>query len=225
VSYDVAQEKNSCIEPFARFGGDVAGPVGIGPDDLELIERFKAGDKSAFEAIVVRHQTRVYNLVFRVTGLPDEASELTQEIFVKVYQKISMFRGESAFSTWLYRVAVNHAKNRLKYLSRRQYFRSESVDQPINGPDGDIQKQYESHDLNPEQSLGSSEVSRIVQEKLAELAEDYRIVVTLRDIQELDYEEIAKITGLALGTVKSRIHRGRIELKKKLAFLVREGGA
>ena len=192
------------------------------PTDLELIDRFKKGDRSAFEMLVVRHQRQVYNLAYRITRLPDEAQELTQDIFIKVYQKLDTFRGEAAFKTWLYQVAANHAKNRLKYLKRRKYYYSESIDEPIEGQNGSMTKQYISDNPTPDQTVSSSQVSEIVQQKLAQLPEEQRIVVTLRDIQGFDYEEIAQITGLALGTVKSRIHRGRLELKQKLAFLMRE---
>ena len=190
--------------------------------DKELVDRFNKGDRGAFEALVVRHQRRVYNLTYRITGLADEAQELTQDIFIKVYQKLSTFRGDAAFTTWLYQVAANHAKNRLKYLNRRKYFRSESVEAPIEGKNGAMTKQYPNPSPGPDKLLDSAEIQKIVQEKLAELSEEQKIVVTLRDIEGLDYEEIAQITGLALGTVKSRIHRGRLELKRKLSFLFRE---
>lgn len=190
--------------------------------DMELVERFNKGDRAAFEALVIRHQRRVYNLAYRITGIAEEAQELAQEVFIKVFQKLSTFRGESAFTTWLYQVTANHAKNKLKYLNRRKYFTSESIDEPIQGQNGPMSKQYENPSPRPDQALNSSQVQKIVQEKLSELEEDQRIVVTLRDIEGLDYDEIAEITGLALGTVKSRIHRGRLELKRKLAFLIRE---
>jgi len=205
--------------------GRVAKPEDAsGQQDLELIRRFRQGEQAAFELLVIRHQRRVYNLAFRVTGLPEEAQELAQEIFIKVYEKLDSFRGDAAFTTWLHQVAINHAKNRLKYLSRRQYFRSESVDQTVQGEDGDMTRQYESEAPTPEEELGSAQIQKEVQDKLAQLPEEQRIVVVLRDIEGLDYEEIAQITGLAVGTVKSRIHRGRLELKRKLAPLIREQG-
>lgn len=193
------------------------------PTDKELVRQFKKGDKSAFEALVRRHQRRVFNLVFRVCRHPDEANDLTQEVFVRVYKKLHTFEERSAFTTWLYQVAVNHAKNRLKYLGRRHYYQSESLDKPIEGSENTMTRQIESTDLGPDQLLAGAQIQKIVQEKLSELADDQKMVVIMRDIQGLDYEEIAEITGLALGTVKSRIHRGRVELKKKLEFLVKEG--
>jgi RNA polymerase sigma-70 factor (ECF subfamily) len=192
------------------------------PTDKELVEQFKAGDTAAFETLVVRHQRRVYNLAFRITGLHDEAQELAQEIFLKVYQKLHTFRGDAAFTTWLHQVCANHSKNRLKFLSRRKYFHSESIDQPIERAEGSLAKQYESPSRRPDQELSRAQTQQIVQEKIAELPEEQRIVVIMRDIEELDYDEIAEATGLALGTVKSRIHRGRLELKRKLAFLFAE---
>ena len=200
-------------------------PQESGPSDKELIEQFRNGDQSAFEQLVIRHQRRVYNLAYRITGLPDEAQELAQEIFIKVYQKLDTFRGEAAFTTWLYQVAANHSKNKLKYLKRRKYYTSSSVDEPIEGANGAIEKQFESPAPTPEDLMNSAQLQKIVQEKLSELPDEHRIVLTLRDIQGLDYDQIAKITGLALGTVKSRIHRGRLELKRKLAFLFKEGAA
>lgn len=200
-------------------------PQVSGHSDKELIERFRKGDKSAFEQLVLRHQRRVYNLAFRITGLPDEAQELAQEIFIKVYQKLDTFRGDAAFTTWLYQVAANHSKNRLKYLKRRKYYSTSSVDEPIEGTNGSIEKQYKSPEPTPEDILNSSQLQKIVQEKLNELPDAHRMVLVLRDIQGLDYDQISHITGLALGTVKSRIHRGRLELKRKLAFLFKEGAA
>ncbi len=197
----------------------------VEPTDKELVAQCKKGDRDAFEALVRRHQRRVYNLAFRILGHPEEAQELAQDVFIKVYQKIDSFRGDAAFTTWLYQVTANHAKNKLKYLGRRHYYRSESMDEPVQGQDGTMEKQYENPNPGPDDNMQSSQVRQLVQDKLAELPEEQRIVVTLRDIEGLDYEEIAQITGLALGTVKSRIHRGRLELKRLLANLVREGAA
>jgi len=192
--------------------------------DTNLVKRVKKGDKAAFDALVVRYQGKIYNLALRMVGAPHLAEELSQEIFLKVYRKIDSFRGEALFSTWLYQVAANHSRNKIKYLKRREYYRSESLDQPKETQNGStLQRQVEDNTFNPEDMASSQEVRKLVQEKIATLPEDYRLVIVLRDIQGLSYEEIAKITGAVEGTVKSRLHRARNALKEELRSLLSEG--
>ncbi|MDP8256166.1 MAG: sigma-70 family RNA polymerase sigma factor [Candidatus Alcyoniella australis] len=194
------------------------------PDpDVELIKRVKTGDKSAFNTLVVKYQGRVYSLTLRMVSNHHLAEELTQEIFLKVYQKIGSFRGEAMFSTWLYQVSANHTRNKLKYLKRRAYFRTQSLDQPLETQDGEMPRQVADDTFDPEKMAGSAEIRGIVQSKIADLPEDYRLVILLRDIQGLSYEEIAKVTGAVEGTIKSRLHRARNMLKESLRTVLSEG--
>jgi len=184
--------------------------------DFDLIKRFLTGEEEAFNRLVLSYQNRVYGLCFRLTGNLDEAEEVAQEIFITVYKSLKNFRGDSRFSTWLYRITVNHCKNRMKYLGRRGYFTSESVDQPVEVENGEVARQIRSEDMDALSQMERKEVQKLVQDKIQELDEEHREVILLRDMEGLSYEEIAEILGLPEGTVKSRIHRARLELKAKL---------
>jgi RNA polymerase sigma-70 factor, ECF subfamily len=187
-----------------------------------LLRRLRDRDERAFREMVEEHQHRVFNLLYRMIGTREEAEDLAQEVFVTVFKSIDQFRGDSKFSTWLYRVAANHCKNRIKYLSRRHDRDTGVLDdaaeraavaqggEPIGA----------GHIKGPDRALEGVELDRMVQKAIAELDEDHRLVVVLRDIEELSYEEICAITGLPEGTVKSRLHRARLALKEKLAKYV-----
>jgi len=187
-------------------------------DDKALEARFiaalKARDERAFNALVARFQDRVYNLIRRLLGNPEEARDVTQEVFVSVFEKVDSYRGESSIATWIYRIATNHAKNRIKYLSRRQDRKKESLDQMTVPPTA---SRLSAEVPRPDQAYTRETVSRMVDRALAELDEEQRIVLVLRDVEGQSYEDIAEITGLQLGTVKSRLHRGRQRLKEALA--------
>jgi RNA polymerase sigma-70 factor (ECF subfamily) len=189
--------------------------VGDDPDP-ELIKRFLKGEEEAFNRLVLSYQNRVYGLCFRLTGSLDEAEDVAQEIFITVYKSLKNFRGDSRFSTWLYRITVNHCKNRMKYLGRRGYFTSESMDQPLEVEDGELARQIQSEDMDALSQMEQKEVQKLVQDKIQELDGEHREVILLRDMEGLSYEEISEILGLPEGTVKSRIHRARLELKAKL---------
>jgi len=184
--------------------------------DQELIGRFLAGDEGAFNRLVLSYQNRVYGLCWRMMSNSEEAEEVAQEVFITVYKSLPDFRGDSRFSTWLYRVTVNHCKNRMKYLGRRKYYQSESFDGPVETEEGEMVKQIADEHLDPLDRLEQKETQALVQKKLNELEEEQKAVLLLRDIEGLSYQEIAEILDLREGTVKSRIHRARLELKEKL---------
>jgi len=188
----------------------------VSDPDWELIERFLKGDEAGFNQLVLNYQNRVYGLCYRIMGNLEEAEEIAQEVFITVYNSLSEFRGDSRFSTWLYRITVNHCKNRLKYLGRRGYFQSDSLDQGLETEEGEFSRQMESEDFSPLERLEQKEVERLVQGKIMELDEEQRAMILLRDLEGLSYQEISEILGLKEGTVKSRIHRARLELKDKL---------
>jgi RNA polymerase sigma-70 factor (ECF subfamily) len=192
--------------------------------DAESVDRFLQGDPHAFEELVRRHQRRVYNLALRFLRSPDEAQEMTQEIFVKLYRSLKGFRGEAKFSTWLYLVAVNHCKNRLKFLNRRHYFTSDPLDPPDDPDERGPRQQFAAADPDPEQQMMSADTQRAVRRAIDELSDDHRLAIVLRDLQGLSYEEVAEATGETVGTVKSRIHRARLELARKLRPFVETEG-
>ncbi len=188
------------------------------PDrEHRLIERLRQRDELAFNEVVGLYQTRVYNLVYRMLGNREEARDVAQEVFITVFKAIHLFRGESKFSTWLYRIATNHCKNRLKYLGRRAVFPKTTLDELSE------REQLESASMStsgtierPDRLIEGREVEKLLQEALEELDEDHRLLIVLRDVQNLSYQEIAEITQLAEGTVKSRLHRARAALRERL---------
>lgn len=184
-----------------------------------LLRRLRERDEKAFQELVEKHQNQIFNLLYRMIGNRAEAEDLAQEVFITVFKSIDQFRGESKFSTWLYRVAVNHCKNRIKYLARRHDRDQSELDEVAEhqavaqggAPIG------AGHIEGPDRVLEGVELEAMVQKAIAQLEEEHRVVVVLRDIEELSYEEICEITGLPEGTVKSRLHRARLALKEKLA--------
>jgi RNA polymerase sigma-70 factor, ECF subfamily len=183
-------------------------------DDAKFIERLRNRDERAFNELVRLYERRVFGLVFRMLGRRDEAEDIAQEVFVQVFKAIDQFRGESKLSTWIYRIAVNLCKNRSKYLSRRHSNEQDDIDAvaervPLNQAKGVTTSDV----AGPHDSYEGREVERIVQVAIAKLEPEFREVLVLRDVEDLSYDEIAQITGLADGTVKSRIHRARAQLK------------
>jgi RNA polymerase sigma-70 factor (ECF subfamily) len=176
-----------------------SGPSHSEPSDGELIGRFRDGDQSAFEALVVRHQRRVYNLAYRMMGRTEEAKDATQEAFISCYRNVHRFRGEAAFSTWLYRITVNACHD----LLRKRV--PEPVDplqrlEPLPAPD------------HAEQAAAALDVQRA----LLAVPPEFRAVLVMHDVQDLPYDEIARALEVPVGTVKSRLHRGRIALGRAL---------
>lgn len=190
------------------------------PDETEFLERLRARDEAAFNQLVGRYQTQVFRIAFRMLGNREEAEDLTQEVFVTVFKAIDSFRGDSKFSTWLYRVATNQAKNRLKYLVRRARGATLPFDEqlddrgPLGAPLGEVHR--------PDELTSARQTQEMVQRALVRLDADQRELIVLRDLELLSYEEIQEVTGLALGTVKSRLHRARVALFKVVSELTGE---
>ena len=183
--------------------------------DGEQLRRLRDRDERAFRELIEAHRDRVYNITFRMLGNRAEAEDVAQEVFITVFKTIDSFREESKFSTWLYRVAVNHCKNRIKYLARRHDRDRDELDEQAHagGTNGQIGGPLPSA---PDAALQSQRMEKLLQEAIASLDEDQRTVVVLRDVEDLSIEEIVEITGLPDGTVKSRLHRARLVLRKKL---------
>jgi len=179
-----------------------------------LVARLVRRDEEAFNELVRQHGDRVFNLVLRMVGSRAEAEDIAQEVFVTVFKSIDSFRSEAKLSTWLLRIAANHAKNRIKYLARRREHEPGGSDSADLADEGKAPAQ--SHIHGPDVLLEAAETEDIMQKAIATLEEDQRLLVVLRDVEELSYEEIVEITGLPEGTVKSRLHRARMTLKQLL---------
>jgi RNA polymerase sigma-70 factor (ECF subfamily) len=194
-------------------------------DDSErrFIERLRAQDERAFNEFVDTYQHRVFRLVYRMLGRREEAEDMTQEVFVQVFKAIGQFRGDSKLSTWVYRITTNLCKNRLKYLSRRQDGVQDEFDtMGDRAPASHGKGVTFSAVARPDQMVEGYQVEGIVQCCLAELEPEFREVLVLRDIEDLTYEEIGEIVGVADGTIKSRIHRARSALKAKVERVLGE---
>jgi RNA polymerase sigma-70 factor, ECF subfamily len=186
--------------------------------EKRLIRRLKAQDPRAFDQIVSKYQIPIFNLLYRMTGVREEAEDLAQEVFLTVFNKIDLFRGESALATWIYRIAYNLCQNRRKYLGRRHDRDRQVFDETAERsmvPSGTMSTS--SHVSRPDEMAEGFETERFVQEAISALDEEHRVILVLRDIQNMSYDEICEITGLPTGTVKSRLHRARMSLKERLA--------
>jgi len=181
-----------------------------------LIRKLRERDEKAFREIVERYRDTVYNLTYRMLGNREEAEDVSQEVFITVFKSIESFRGDSKFSTWLYRIAVNHCKNRIKYLSRRHDRDQSEYDEEVEGDQAAGAATAPTPIPRPDKQLEGVELEQIMQRCIAALDEEHRLVVVLRDVEDLSYEEICAITSLPVGTVKSRLHRARLALKKMM---------
>lgn len=182
-----------------------------------LLSRLVKRDEDAFNHVVRSYGDRVYNLVLRLVGSPAEAEDIAQEVFVTVFKSIESYRGEAKLSTWILRIAANHSKNRIKYLSRRRTMSQELRDGTDATEMADEGKApVQAHFDAPDVILEAVETEQLLQGAIAKLDEEQRLLVVLRDVEELSYEEIVEITGLPEGTVKSRLHRARMALKDSL---------
>ena len=187
--------------------------MALGPPDEELVRRFRKGEVSAYSDLVMRYQDRVYAQCIRWMGDPRIAEEVAQDVFLAIYRALPRFRGESRVSTWIFRITVNHCKNRRLYRNRRKFDAHEPLEGVPKGDDGP-QRQIPSQGPGTDQGSHRSEAEEILHEALGRLDEDQRTIILLRDIQDLSYEEISEILDLPRGTVKSRLHRARAELAR-----------
>jgi RNA polymerase sigma-70 factor (ECF subfamily) len=179
----------------------------------EVIESCKAGDKEAFEEIVLHYHKKVFNIAYRMFGNLEEAKDLAQEVFLSVFDSIKDLREEMKFDAWLTQVTLNHCRNRWKYLKKRHYFNSDSLDDPIETEDGNMPRQICDPSDNPETFYEKKMIQQFVQRGLLKLKEDQRELIVLRDLQGYSYEEIGKLFHLPEGTIKSKLHRARMDLK------------
>ncbi len=194
-----------------------AAPVDLRPMiEREVIERLKRGEAAAFEELVNERSPEIYGLLFRLTENAEEARDLTQETFLRAYQSIGRFRGEADLRTWIYRIAINQARNRWRWWRRRRRDSTISLDAPYgDSSQALVEKLAESSD-NPEQQTLARERESALRAALQKLGRAYRETVILRDIEGFSYEEIATTLEINVGTVKSRLARGRQELRRRL---------
>lgn len=188
--------------------------------DAELVRRFKEGDRAAYAEIVHRYKDRVFTLCLRWMGDRQIAEEVAQDVFLALFRSLPSFRGESQLSTWVFRVVVNHCKNRRLYRKRRMTDQHESLE---GDRDDDLPARQIASDGPPTDApLRAAQAEALLQEALNALDEEQRHIIVLRDVQDQSYEEIADILGLPRGTVKSRLHRARAELAAMLARKIKK---
>ena len=185
--------------------------------DIQFLESLRRGDAAAFERLVNERSGDVYALLYRLTADAEEARDLTQETFLRAFQSISRFRGEANLKTWLYRIAINQARNRWRWWRRRRRDATVSLD-GSDRPDEQARTGRLRNEtaVDPEQETLAHEREQQLREALLGLRRSYREAVILRDVEGFSYEEIATTLRINIGTVKSRLSRGRLELRKKL---------
>jgi len=180
--------------------------------DQELVQRVQQGDKSAFDLLVIKYQHKIVHLVNRYVKDPSEAQDVAQDTFIKAYRALGDFRGESAFYTWLYRIAINTAKNYLLSRSRRHF------DYEIDVQDAEqVENSPQLKDIEtPENLLMNEQIIAVIKSAIERLPEEMRIAITLREFEGMSYEEIAEAMDCPIGTVRSRIFRAREAIDQKL---------
>ena len=183
---------------------------------MALVDRLQVGSEEAFETLMNLYKAPVYNIAYRILGDPCEAADAVQETFMKIYKGIKNFRGESGLKTWIYKIAIAETLNRQRWWQRWRRKVALSLDEPISFREYSKSMELPDSRRGPEASFAARETEHAVQEALNTLKLDFRIVVVLRDIEGLSYEEIAETLRISIGTVKSRLWRGRLELKNKL---------
>ncbi|MFA6132650.1 MAG: sigma-70 family RNA polymerase sigma factor [Phycisphaerae bacterium] len=216
-------ERASKIVATDRPGGvpaSAARPT-IAFDDLALVERCRKGDMQAFGMLVAKYQDRLLNLVGRVCGRWAEAEDLAQEAFLKALEKLGTFRGQSQFYTWLFRIAANLALSHRRHVERINFRSVNDGDEAVGGQAAGLSAMLaQRRHPSPEAAAMTAETSTRVAAELEDLEEQMRMIIILRDIEDMSYEEIAQVLDVPAGTVKSRLHRARCLLKDKLSDLV-----
>ncbi len=184
--------------------------------EAAFLDKLRAGDPLAFEQLVNRYSPEIYGLLYRITKDPEEARDITQETFIRAFKAISKFRGDASIKTWLYRIAINQSRNRYRWWKRRKKDKTVSLDDNTGSVERPLCDVIPGDSLTPEQDALRREQGRLMQIAISELPEHFREAVVLCDVQGFAYEEIAEILEINIGTVKSRISRGRRELRRKL---------
>lgn len=187
-------------------------------NDQQLVERVQQGDKRAFDLLVIKYQHKIFSIISRFIKDNAEVHDVAQEAFIKAYRAIGNFRGESAFYTWIYRIAINTAKNHLVSRGRRPPSTDVEVEEAEFYAGGESLKDL----ATPENQLMRDQLEQVVFRAIEELPEDLRTAVTLRELEGMSYEEIAEVMACPVGTVRSRIFRARESIDRHLAPLIQE---
>ncbi len=190
--------------------------MGVQNVDQELVERVQKGDKSAFDLLVRKYQHKIVKLISRYVRDPDESLDVAQETFIKAYRALANFRGESAFYTWIYRIAINTAKNHLVAQGRRPPDTDIDAEDAVQLDGESLLREIDS----PEHMVLKDEIQQTIFQAIEDLPEDLRTAITLRELEGLSYEEIAQAMGCPIGTVRSRIFRAREAIDTKLKPLL-----
>ena len=191
---------------------DVSGKL----SDAEVIARFKGGDKAIFQKLVERYAGRAYQIAYGVLGSREDAEEVAQDVFVRIFRSLERFRGDSEFTTWMYRIAMNLARNKYRWNKSRGAKREISLQQTLDDDESRALIQLAEERPSPDQANELSEFETNVMREIENLPALYRDALVLRNVEEMSYEQIAEILGCKLGTIKSRIARAREELRKRL---------
>ena len=203
--------------------GDLASAIGARSAESAVIAELKAGSEEAYSWLIGEFHQPIYGLIYRIVNDPSDAADTTQDVFLKVFRGMKHFHGESSLKTWIYRIALHEAANR-----RRWWFRHKAQETPINpvadGEEYSTENRLVDPGESPLEKFAHTEVQAAVEAALQQVPEPYRTALILRDLEEMSYEEIAEVLQISLGTVKSRITRGRDALRKKLTAYVREVG-
>jgi RNA polymerase sigma-70 factor (ECF subfamily) len=196
-----------------------------GDPDAEAVRRARGGDQGAFERLVTSHQRRAFNVAYRMLGDYDEALDLTQEVFIQAHRRLGQFRGEARFGSWLLAIAVNQCRNRLLHWKRRARSRHDSLSAPVGEAGSDLRRELPDPGATAVEALEERQLEELVREEMRHLDEEHRTVLVLRELQGVAYEEISRMLGVPTGTVKSRLHRGRTELRERLRRRLSPGSA
>ena len=196
-------------------------PPAAHEEDSALIAGLRAGDECAYEILIQRFEQPVYNLVSRLVDDPGDAADVAQEVFLKVFRNVGNFRGDSSLKTWIYRISVNEARNHRRWFSRHRRqevgLDSDSGEAGIHGQARNYEDSLADPGRSPFETMADHETQELIEQALSQVNPKFRAAVVLRDIEDLSYEEISSVLDVSLGTVKSRILRGREALRKNLA--------
>jgi RNA polymerase sigma-70 factor (ECF subfamily) len=195
--------------------------VSLDVEDSVLVERVREGEKEAFSELVDRHARKIFRLARHITKNDDDAADVLQEAFLKAYSRIDQFHGDSKFYTWLVRITVNEALMRLR---KRRGDRTVSLNQDVETEDGAMQREVPDDAEDPEEAYGRAETREILERSIDSLADGYRSVFVLRDVEGLSTEETAEMLDLSISAVKSRLLRARLQLRDKLRRRFKSNG-
>ena len=189
-------------------------------EDTELVERCKRGDREAYDELMRRHQDRVFNVVYRCVGNREDASDIAQEVFIRAFRAMRSFQGQAAVTTWLHRIAINEVINHRRRAGAKRKIRTVPIERDNPDSEGHGANDPPDTSAEPSKIMAEKEHEQLIQDAIDSLDDEHRTVVVLKDIEGHRYEEIAEIIGCPRGTVKSRLHRARLELRDKLKPLL-----